>query len=232
MSHTASLFSHFVSTRGTFRWLSPLVIVSSAAAWVAVGFDIAEIRRSTRQVMGLRHRHERAAHTVVGEVVLQHPDDAARGHGHRLRHVALPLPREPARLRHAPSPLSAQLGHLRIPDPGGQPGAAVSGDPRGLAGQRPQHDRSRRLEDGEAAAARSRRGGAPSSPSSCLKILAWWMTWSAAYDLTRLRIADGVRAAGRRPGGAERDPRLLRHRSHHRGAAASKWERLSPPPGA
>jgi len=68
----ASLFSHFVSTRGTFRWLSGLVVVSSAAAWVAVGFDIAEIRLLARALApGAITASERAAHALVGEVVFK-----------------------------------------------------------------------------------------------------------------------------------------------------------------
>jgi len=72
MSQTASLFSHFVSTRGTFRWLSALVIVSGAFAWVVVGFDIAEIRRIDRQLMGMPvSADERAAYAFVSEVVIK-----------------------------------------------------------------------------------------------------------------------------------------------------------------
>lgn len=72
MSHSASLFSHFVSTRGTFRWLSALVILSSAAAWVAVGFDVAEIRRIDRLLMGNPVTpNEQAAHAFVAEVVIK-----------------------------------------------------------------------------------------------------------------------------------------------------------------
>ena len=72
MSDTASLFSHFVSTRGTFRWLSALVIVSSAAAWVAVGFDAAEIRLLARHAMSLPvSGAEKAAHALIGEIVFK-----------------------------------------------------------------------------------------------------------------------------------------------------------------
>lgn len=72
MSQPASLFSHYVSTRGTFRWLTALVLVSSAASWIAVGFDIAEIRLLDRQVTGAAvSANERAAHSAVGEVVIK-----------------------------------------------------------------------------------------------------------------------------------------------------------------
>ena len=70
MSDNASLFSHFVSTRATFRWLSILIIASAAVAWIAVGFDIAEIRMFGRLGMGLVTANDRAAHLFIGEVVL------------------------------------------------------------------------------------------------------------------------------------------------------------------
>ena len=70
MSDNASLFSHFVSTRATFRWLSVLIIASAAVAWIAVGFDIAEIRMFGRLGMGLVTANDRAAHLFVREVVL------------------------------------------------------------------------------------------------------------------------------------------------------------------
>jgi hypothetical protein len=70
MSNHASLFSHFVSTRMTFRWLSGLIIASAAVAWIAVGFDIAEIRMFGRLGMGLMTANDRAAHLFIAEVVL------------------------------------------------------------------------------------------------------------------------------------------------------------------
>jgi hypothetical protein len=70
MSESASLFSHFVSTRVTFRWLSALIVASAAVAWIAVGFDIAEIRMFGRLGMGLLTANDRAAHAFIGEVVL------------------------------------------------------------------------------------------------------------------------------------------------------------------
>ena len=70
MSESASLFSHFVSTRGTFRWLSILIVASAAVAWIAVGFDIAEIRLFGRIGMGLATANDRAAHGYVRQVVL------------------------------------------------------------------------------------------------------------------------------------------------------------------
>jgi hypothetical protein len=69
MKSSASLFSHFVSTRGTFRWLTILVVASAAVAWVAVGFDIAEVRRFGRLEMGLVTANDRAAHSFVRGVV-------------------------------------------------------------------------------------------------------------------------------------------------------------------
>jgi hypothetical protein len=71
VSGSASLFSHFISTRGTFRWLSGLVIASTAVAWVVVGFDIAEAQLFERQEIGLATADEKAAHSVVREVVLE-----------------------------------------------------------------------------------------------------------------------------------------------------------------
>jgi hypothetical protein len=70
MSESASLFSHFVSTRMTFRWLSVLIIASAAVAWIAVGFDIAEIRMFGRIGIGLVSADDRAAHLFIGEIVL------------------------------------------------------------------------------------------------------------------------------------------------------------------
>lgn len=71
MNERASLFSHFVSTRTTFRWLSALIIASAAVAWIAVGFDIAEIRMFGRLGKGLVTASERATHVFIGEVVLR-----------------------------------------------------------------------------------------------------------------------------------------------------------------
>jgi hypothetical protein len=70
MNGSASLFSHFVSTRVTFRWLSLLIIASAAVAWIAVGFDIAEIRMFGRLGMGLVTANDRAAHLFIGQIVL------------------------------------------------------------------------------------------------------------------------------------------------------------------
>jgi hypothetical protein len=70
MTTSASLFSHFVSTRGTFRWLTILVLASAAVAWIAVGFDIAEIRMFGRLAQGLVSSTDRAAHSFVRGWVL------------------------------------------------------------------------------------------------------------------------------------------------------------------
>jgi hypothetical protein len=70
MSDRASLFSHFVSTRTTFRWLSGLIVASAAVAWIAVGFDIAEIRMFGRMGLGLVTASDRAAHLFVGRIVM------------------------------------------------------------------------------------------------------------------------------------------------------------------
>jgi len=70
MNDRASLFSHFVSTRTTFRWLSGLIIGSAAVAWTAVGFDIAEIRMFGRLGLGLVTASDRAAHLFIGRLVL------------------------------------------------------------------------------------------------------------------------------------------------------------------
>jgi len=69
VTESASLFSHFVSTRKTFRWLSGLVIASAAVAWIAVGFDFAEIRLFAKLGEGTASAHERAAHSLVREVI-------------------------------------------------------------------------------------------------------------------------------------------------------------------
>ena len=70
MTGTASLFSHFISTRGTFRWLSRLVIVSAAFAWVAVGYDVSAVQLFGRDAMGLATASDKAAHLLVRNVVL------------------------------------------------------------------------------------------------------------------------------------------------------------------
>jgi hypothetical protein len=69
MTESASLFSHYISTRGTFRYLSPLVIASAAVAWVAVGFDIAEVQLFAREELGLATADDEAAHSLVREIV-------------------------------------------------------------------------------------------------------------------------------------------------------------------
>ena len=65
MSESASLFSHFVSTRVTFRWLTGLVIVSAGVLWLGVGVDIAEIRLLGREGLGIATPDERAAQGIV-----------------------------------------------------------------------------------------------------------------------------------------------------------------------
>jgi hypothetical protein len=69
VSGSASLFSHFVSTRTTFRWLTGLIVVSAAVLWVTVGFDIAEIRLFERQGQGIATATDRAAHSIVRDRV-------------------------------------------------------------------------------------------------------------------------------------------------------------------
>jgi len=67
LSDGASLFSHFVSTRVTFRWLTGLVIVSAAVLWLGVGVDIAEIRLLGREGVGAEPADERAAQGIVAQ---------------------------------------------------------------------------------------------------------------------------------------------------------------------
>jgi hypothetical protein len=68
MTDSASLFSHFVSTRGTVRWLYRLVIASAAVAWVVVGFDISEIQLFAREGMGLATATDKAAHSFIRDL--------------------------------------------------------------------------------------------------------------------------------------------------------------------
>jgi hypothetical protein len=71
VSESASLFSHFVSTRTTFRWLTGLVILSAAVLWVGVGFGIAEIRLFGKLGMGVATANEEAAHDIVRDGIFR-----------------------------------------------------------------------------------------------------------------------------------------------------------------
>jgi hypothetical protein len=229
MSQTASLFSHYVSTRGTFRWLAPLVIVSSAAAWIAVGFDIAEVRLLVRQEMGLATASEKAAHGVIGEVVFQMQMTLLVATAiafmtwlYRCRANLRAFGTR--RLRYSRN--WAVLGFLipvvnlvrpyqvvrevwQASDPG-------TTDPLDWMTVKPPQ--------------LLRAWWGTFVAFLVFKILAWWMMWSAAYDLTRLQIADGVLLLAD----------LLAAVSvtlvyfvidHITDAQEAKWECLSPPLG-
>jgi hypothetical protein len=62
------------------------------------------------------------------------------------------------------------------------------------------------------------------------KILAWWMMWSATYDLTRLQIADGVLLLADFLA-AVSVTLVYFVIDHITDAQQAKWESLSPPPG-
>jgi hypothetical protein len=230
MSHTASLFSHFVSTRGTFRWLSPLVIVSSAAAWVAVGFDIAEIRLLMRQEMGLATATEKAAHTVIGQVVLQIQMTL-------LAATAIAfitwLYRCRANLR------AFGTRHLRYPR-----NWAVFGFLIPVVNLVRPYQVIREVWQASDPSTTGPVDWKTVKPPRLLqawwgtfvaflvfKILAWWMMWSAAYDLTRLQIADGVLLLADFLA-AVSVTLVYFVIDHITDAQQAKWERLSPPPGA
>ena len=230
MSHTASLFSHFVSTRGTFRWLSPLVIVSSAAAWVAVGFDIAEIRLLTRLEMGIATASEKAAHTVIGQVVLQIQMTL-------LAATAIAfmtwLYRCRANLR------AFGTRHLRYPRSWAVVGFLIPV----VTLVRPNQV-IREVWQASDPSATGPVDWKTVKPPLLLqawwatfvtflvfKILAWWMMWSATYDLSRLQIADGVLLLADFLA-AVSVTLVYFVIDHITDAQQAKWERLSPPLGA
>lgn len=230
MSQTASLFSHYVSTRGTFRWLSPLVIVSSAAAWVAVGFDIAEIRLLMRQEMGIATATEKAAHAVVGEVVLQVQMTL-------LAATAIAfmtwLYRCRANLR------AFGTRHLRY-----RRHWAVFGFLIPVVNLVRPYQVIREVWQASDPSTTSPLDWKTVKPPLLLrawwvtfvaflvfKILAWWMMWSSAYDLTRLQIADGVLLLADFLA-AVSVTLVYFVIDHITDAQQAKWESLSPPPGA
>ena len=194
------------------------MIVSSAAAWVAVGFDIAEIRLLTRQEMGLATAGEKAAHSVIGEVVFQiqmtllaataiafmtwlyrcRANLRAFGTRHLRysRNWAVFGFLIPVVNLVRPYQVVREVWQASDPD---------TTDPLDWKTVKPP-----RL---------LRAWWATFVAFLVFKMLAWWMMWSAAYDLHAAADRRRRPAARRRPGGGERDPRLLRHRSHHRCAA-------------
>jgi hypothetical protein len=230
LSHTASLFSHYVSTRGTFRWLSPLVIVSSAAAWVAVGFDIAEIRLLTRQGMGIATAGEKAAHAVIGEVVLHMQMTL-------LAATAIAfmtwLYRCRANLR------AFGTRHLRFPR-----NWAVFGFLIPVVNLvRPYQVVREVWQASDPSTTHPLDWMTVKTPLLLrawwgtfvaflvFKMLAWWMMWSSAYDLMRLQIADGVLLLADFLA-AVSVTLVYFVIDHITDAQQAKWERLSPPPGA
>jgi hypothetical protein len=230
MSQTASLFSHFISTRGTFRWLSPLVIVSSAAAWVAVGFDIAEIRLFMREAVGLATADERAAHGLVGQVVV-HAQMAL------LAATAIAfmtwLYRCRANLR--------AFGTRRLRYPRNW---AVFGFLIPLLNLVRPYQVVREVWQASDPATAGPLDWMNVRPPLLLrawwgsfvaflvfKALAWWMAWSAAYDLLRLQIAAGALALADALAAVSVTLAYFVI-EHITDAQQAKWERLSPPPGA
>jgi hypothetical protein len=192
VSDSASLFSHFVSTRGTFRWLSALVIVSSAAAWVAVGFDVAKIRLLGRQMQEQSvTAGERAAHVFVGDVVFQVQMTLLAATG--IAFVTW-LYRARANLR------AFGTRHLRF-----QRNWAIFGFVIPLLNLiRPYQvvQEVWQASDPETTGPLAWREVAPSRLVQLwwttfigfvvIKSLAWWMQWSASYDATKLQIGHGV----------------------------------------
>jgi len=230
MSQTASLFSHYVSTRGTLRWLSPLVIVSSAAAWIAVGFDIAEIRLLTRQEMGIATAGEKAAHVFIGQVVL---------------HIQMTLLAATAIafitwLYRCRANLRAfGTRHLRYPR-----NWAVFGFLIPVVNLVRPYQVVREVWKASDPSAIDPLDWMTVKPPLLLrawwgtfvsflvfKILAWWMMWSSTYDLTRLQIADGVLLLADLLAAAS-VTLVYFVIDHITDAQQAKWERLSPPLGA
>jgi hypothetical protein len=230
MNGTASLFSHFISTRGTFRWLFRLVIVSSATAWVVVGFDIAEIRLLRRQEMGLATAVEKAAHHLTGEVLV------------KIQMVLLAatliafmtwLYRSRANLR------AFGTRHLRYPR-----NWTVFGFLIPVVNLVRPYQVVREVWQASDPSTTSPSDWKTVKPSLLLRAwwgtfvaffvfraLAWWMLWSAVYDLTRLRIAHGVLLLADVMA-AVSVTLVYFVVDHITEAQQAKWERLSPPPGA
>jgi len=192
VSDSASLFSHFVSTRGTFRWLSALVVVSSAAAWVAVGFDIAEIRLLARSLgPGSITASERAAHAFVGAVVFE--VQTALLAATAIAFVTW-LYRARANLR------AFGTRHLRF-----QRNWAIFGFVIPVLNLFRPYQVVQEVWQASTPAAIGPvawQGVAPSGlvaswwgtfvAFAVIKSLAWWMQWSGSYDAMRLQIAHGV----------------------------------------
>jgi uncharacterized membrane protein len=230
MSGTASLFSHFVSTRGTFRWLLRLVIFSSATAWVVVGFNIAQIRLLTRQEMGLATAVEKAAHGVTGEVL------------GKIQMVLLAatfiafvtwLYRARANLR--------AFGTRRLRYPRNW---TIFGFLIPVLNLVRPYQVIREVWQASDPSATRPTDWKTVKPSPLLqawwgavvvffvlRVLASWMVWSSFYDLTRLRIAHGVLLLADVMA-AVSVTLLYFVVDHITEAQQVKWERLSPPPGA
>jgi len=229
MSQTASLFSHFVSTRGTFRWLSPLVIVSCAAAWIAVGFDIAEIQLLMREQIGLATAGERAAHGLVGRVVFRT----------QITLLAATAVAFMAWLYRCRANLRA-FGTRRLRYPRNW---AVFGflipvlnlvRPYQVVRevwQASDPDTANPLDWMNVKTPLLLRAWWGTFVAFLVfKTLAWWMAWSSAYDLLRLQIASGVLALADALAAVSV---TLAYFVIDRitDAQQMKWERLDPPPG-
>jgi hypothetical protein len=229
MSRTASLFSHYVSTRGTFRWLSPLVIVSSAAAWVAVGFDIAEVRLLVRQEMGLATAGEKAAHSFTGDVVFQIQMTLLAATAiafmtwlYRCRANLRAFGTR--RLRYSRNwailgfliPVVNLVRPYKVVREVWQASDPSTTHPLDWMTLKPP--------------LLLRAWWGTFVAFLVFKMLAWWMMWSAAYDLTRLQIADGVLLLADFLA-AVSVTLVYFVIEHITDAQQAKWERLSPPPG-
>jgi hypothetical protein len=229
MTARASLFSHFVSTRGTFRWLSPLVIVSSAAAWIAVGFDIAEIRLLLRQEMGLASAGENAAHAFVQQLVFQTQMTLLAATAiafmtwlYRCRANLRAFGTRRLRYSRNWTILGFLIPGVNLVRPyqvvrevwqASDPGATGPLDWKAV-----KPSRLLRAWWGTFVA------------FVVFKMLAWWMTWSASYDLFRLQIAEGVLTLADILA-AVSVSLVYFVVEHITDAQQAKWERLSPPPG-
>lgn len=228
MSDSASLFSHFVSTRGTFRWLSALVIISSAAAWVAVGFDIAEIRLLARQAQAHAvSAGERAAHLFVGEVIFKVQMTLLAATG--IAFVTW-LYRARANLR------AFGTRHLRF-----QRNWAILGFVIPLLNLFRPYQVVQEVWQASTPETTGPVAWQDVTPSglvqlwwttfigfAVIKSLAWWMQWSASYDATRLQIAHGVELLA--DALAAVSVTLVYFVIERiTDAQQAKWERLSPP---
>lgn len=230
MNGTASLFSHYVSTQGTFRWLSRLVIASSAVMWVVVGFDIAEIRLPTRQTMGLVTAAEKAAHAVIGEVLF---------HGQMVLLAATGIAFMTWLYRCRANLRAFGTRHLRYPRNWTIFGFLIPVlnlvRPYQVVREVWQASDPSTIHPSDWKTVKPplllRAWWAAFVTFLVFKVLAWWMLWSSFYDLTRLQIAHGVLLLADVMAAVSVTLVYFVIDSITE-AQQAKWERLSPPPGA